>query len=1062
MLVLGEEFMKVLLRLTLIAITNIYFLFAAPVSEEEAYQLAYNFFNLNSDSEKSQITLNFKHIETSIKQNTKSNVEVAYYYIFNKSNHSFVIISGDDLTYPILAYSNESNFDFYNISPATKDWIDQYGKQIKYAIDNDIQPNDDIQNEWKNLRNKSKQINKIQNGVSPLVKTKWNQSPYYNDLCPWDEELKARTITGCVATAMAQIMRYWSYPTIGSGSYGYTHPKYGYLFANFGVTYYDWSAMPESIKEPNLAVATLNYHCGVSVNMGYGVNGSGAAGSVVVAPALINFFRYDKSLKIENRSSYSYNQWITMLKEELLSGRPMYYQGAGNVGGHAFICDGFNSDNYFHFNWGWGGASDGYFLIDALNPGSMTFNSSQSVVMGIQPPSDQIDNSLELASEIKLNENKIFYGGNFDINVDIYNRSLQLFKGEITAAVLDINNNLISYIDIIKDVEIKSSDIKPFKFKSKGIIGMVPGKYKIYIFQRDVESQWRIVPKSSKVLLHFVEIEVLDNTEFVLNSTIKPFPSNIIENGEKLTVKFDVKNNTDKIFKGKIFAVLFNYNLSNFVGSIGEYNEIVGLPSKSNYPNGITIESEILKLPGGSYYLALLYQEEGTENYKLIGSTKEFTNPIKIVIKSIPIEPDKYESNNLVSSSTRIDYEFIKDIASIQIIDANIHDTTDVDVYQIILGSNYNYKIDVSVIDANSKNPLQNSTVDVVFQYSYDGLNWSDIYDNKLPQPARTFGYKSLYVKVRPFFTEQTGIYQLLIDIQRNRDSIAILTLIGDLNFGKVELGSSQTRQLIIRNEGSVDLKVSYISKPAECELDWESGIIPPGTYKEVSVKFTPEEEDEYFGYMVVQSNGVGTKMIEYYGIGWVSEHHNAIIQLDGDLNFGEVPKGSIATKILQVSNKGTSNLKIHSISLPLGYFSKWKSGELAPGETFVIDISFIPTQAKVYTGNIVFNCNFNSGVNNIPVFGVGVNISSIDDIDNQSFTLSPNPAYNEITIDCPEYENLIDIFVVDILGNIQQTKTNYINNQIVLNLESLYTGIYYLGIKAKYGKTIFQKFIKI
>lgn len=1054
--------MKVILKLFIIVIANISFLFAAPVSEEEATQLAYNFFNLNSKTEKTKINLTYKHIESIGNQTIKSNVETAYYYIFNKSNNSFVIISGDDLIYPILAYSNESNFDFNNISPATKDWIDQYSKQIKYVLENNLKSTEEIRNEWKKLRDKKVEINKIQSGVSPLVKTKWNQSPYYNDLCPWDEELKARAITGCVATAMAQIMRFWSYPTMGSGSYGYTHPKYGYLFANFGVTYYDWAAMPESIKEPNLAVATLNYHCGVSVNMGYGVNGSGAAGSVVVAPALINYFRYDKSLRIENRGSYSYNQWINMLKEELLSGRPMYYQGAGNVGGHAFICDGFNSDNFFHFNWGWGGASDGYFLMDALNPGSMTFNASQSVVMGIQPPVDQIDNSLELASEIKLSENKIFYGGNFDISVDINNRSQQQFEGELTAAVLDINNNLISYIDIIKDVKIESTNKKIFQFNSKGIIGMVPGKYKIYIFQRDIENQWRIVPKSSQVSSHFVEIEVLDNTEFILNSAIKPFPSNIIENGEKLILKFDVKNNTNKIFKGKIFAGLFNYNRSNFVGSIGEYIESVGLPSKGNYSGGITIESDNMKLPGGSYYLALFYQEEGTENYKLIGATKEYTNPIKIVIKSIPIEPDKYENNNLVSISTKIDNEFIKDLSSIEIKDANIHDTTDIDVYQIILGPNYNYKIDISVLDANSKNPLQNSTVDVVFQYSFDGLNWSDIYDNFLPQPARTFGYKIMYVKVKPFFTEQTGIYQLFINIQRNQDSIAILALQGDLNFGKVELGSSQTRKLIIKNEGSTDLKVNYISKPAECELDWESGIIPPGELQEVSVTFTPEDEDEYFGYMVVQSNGVGTKMIEYYGIGWVSEHHNAIIQLEGDLNFGKVPKGSIETKLLQVSNKGTSVLKINSISLPLGFISKWKNGELAPGETFVIDISFIPTQAKVYSGSIVVNCNFNSGTNNIPVYGIGINPTSIDDAPNPTLTLSPNPTYNELTIDFPEYENVYNIAVIDLIGNIHQINANYNNNQIILNLKSLNTGIYFLRLETKNGTTISQKFIKM
>lgn len=1036
-------------------------LFAAPISEEEAFRLALNFFNVNSNFEKSQINLTYKHTEVVANQNTKSGVNTNYYYIFNNSNQSFVIISGDDIAYPILAYSNEGIFDFNNISPATKDWINQYAKQIKYAIENTIQPTDDIQNEWKNLRNKKTQINKLQNGVSPLIKTKWNQSPYYNDLCPYDEEQKARTITGCVATAMAQIMRYWSYPSMGSGSYGYTHPKYGYLFANFGVTYYDWAAMPESIKEPNLAVATINYHCGVSVNMNYGVNGSGAAGSVLVAPALVKYFRYDKSLKIETRDGYSYNQWISMLKEELLSGRPMYYQGFGNVGGHAFICDGFNNDNFFHFNWGWGGSADGYFKMDALNPGSMTFNASQSVVMGIQPPADQIDNGLELASEIKLSENRIFYGANFVVDIEINNRGQQLFKGDLTAAVLDVNNNLVNYIDITKDIEIEASNKKKFRFTSDGIIGMVPGKYKIYIFQRDTDNQWRIVPKSSSVLSHFTNIEVLDNTELVLNSTIQLLPSNAIEYGEKLTVKFDVKNNTNKIFKGKLFVGLFNYNRSNYVGPIGEYVENVGLLPQKNYPQGITIESERLELPGGSYYLALLYYEEDSENYKLIGSTKEFTNPVKIVIKSIPIKPDKYESNNYVSTSTKINYDFVNDNASILLDSVSIHDTTDVDVYQIILGANYNYKIDISVKDANSKIPMPNSTVDVVFQYSYDGLEWSDFYDNALPRSARTFGYKSLYVRVKPFFSEQTGIYELSLNIQRNRDSIAILRLQGNLDFGKVKLGTSSTRKFMVKNEGSIDLKVNYITQPLECEIDWKSGIIPPDSTQEISVTFTPEDEEEYSGFLVVQSNAVGTKMIEYYGVGWVPENHNAIIHLEGDLNFGEVQKGYISTKLLKISNKGTSPLKIYSISLPIGFMSKWDSGQLAPGETFVVDISFVPTQAKSYTGSIVINCNFNSGVNNIPVFGIGVNPSSVDENNDAYFVLYPNPSSDLIKIIPSNNQNAFVWQIVDIQGNIVHSCDIINNAESTINIEMLSSGTYFLKLTTKSGSEYYRKFIK-
>jgi len=1054
--------MRNVIRLIMVMLIFYNILYTKPISKEEAFQLASNFFNVQNSNQQTMINLSYIYIPKSENKSPFAQSENSYFFIFNYAENSFVIISGDDIAHPILGYSNECKFDINNISPGTKEWIDHYAEQIQIALGNHYESTDEIQNEWKRIRNKQIQINKIQGGVTPLLKTKWNQSPYYNDLCPWDEELKARTITRCVATAMAQIMRYWSYPTMGSGSHGYTHPKYGYLFANFGVTYYDWSAMPEIVKEPNLAVATLNYHCGVSVNMGYGVHGSGAAGSTVVAPALIKYFLYDKSLRIEDRNSYSFNQWITMLKEELLSGRPVYYQGAGNVGGHAFVCDGFNSDNFFHFNWGWGGANDGYFKIDALNPGSMTFNASQSAVMGIQPPIDQIENTLELASEIQISNKEIYYGANFRVNVEIHNLTNENFKGDLTAAVLDTNNNLIDYIEILKDIEFETNEVKKYTFSSKGLIGMVPGKYRIFIFQREIEGQWKIVPKSSNVAQHFTEIVVLDNTEFTLNSQISVLPGNVIENGDKIIVHFDVRNYTNTIFKGKIFVGLFNYNRSSFIGSIGEYLETNGLKPNEHYSKGITIQSEKLNLTGGSYYLALLYQYEGSDNYKLIGSKDNYKNPIKIIIKSIPFNPDKYEMNNFVSNSTKVAYDFINDKSIIEINDANIHDTTDIDVYQLILGPNYNYQIDISINDANSKNPLQNSTVDIVFQYSFDGLNWSELYDNYIPQPIRTFGYKTLYVKVKPFFTEQTGIYQLYLYIKRNQDSIAILNLQGDLNFGKVILGTSKSRKISIKNTGSIDLKVEYISIPPECKIDWESGSIPPDSTKLINVTFTPEDEDEYFGYIVVKSNGIGTKMIEYYGIGWVPEHHNAIIQLEGDLNFGEVVKGSLVTKPLKIINSGTSILQIYSISLPLGFVSNWDSGELAPNESKIIEISFIPTQAKIYTGNIVINCNFNSGINNMPIYGIGINPNSVDDYTKENILIHPNPVIDLLSIQLSQSELPDNATIIDLTGTLNKSYNNLFSNSFILDIAELHAGIYLIKIHTKSGRYYIKKFIKL
>ncbi len=316
------------------------------------------------------------------------------YYIFAYYDGGFVIVAGDDSVVPILGYSTDSKFDENDIPIQLQEWLLSYDQQIDEAINND-KSNSQTLPMWDEIANFDSSPGRTyfdsssESTISPLITTTWSQGKYYNTLCPADAGgSDGHAVVGCVATAMGQAMKYWNYPTIGTGSHSYVHPTYGTLSANFGATTYGWASMPDpgGASSYNTSLATLLYHCGVSVNMNYGPSASGAS-TAQVATSLQTYFGYASSCQYISRSSYTESGWNNILIAELDAGRPMQYRGSGAAGGHSFNCDGYQSTDYFHFNWGWGGYADGYFYLSNLNPGSYTFTDGQAAIIGIQPGS---------------------------------------------------------------------------------------------------------------------------------------------------------------------------------------------------------------------------------------------------------------------------------------------------------------------------------------------------------------------------------------------------------------------------------------------------------------------------------------------------------------------------------------------------------------------------------------------------------------------------------------------------------------------------------------------------
>jgi hypothetical protein len=339
------------------------------------------------------------------------------FYVFEyKNGQGFVVIAADDHVVPIIGYSDANGWGSGELPANLDEWLRGRDEQVRYVTENHIESTPEIDRFWASLLDGSYEPPQGAQ-VNPLISTTWGQSPYYNNYCPEDNgNNTGHALTGCVATATGQVMKYWNYPKHGIGSHSYTHPTYGTLAADFGSATYSWSDMPNALSnlstnvEKN-AVATLLYHIGVSVEMDYGPTGSGSLtyrGSIAYASAfnsLVRYFGYKSTIrsigKVED--SLSDAEWIAALKPELDAHRPMLYSASdANAGGHAFICDGYNASSQFHFNWGWRGSCDGYYAVSAMNPqsGNTTyqFTQRQRAVLGIEP-----DSTVLHVSEVSVN-----------------------------------------------------------------------------------------------------------------------------------------------------------------------------------------------------------------------------------------------------------------------------------------------------------------------------------------------------------------------------------------------------------------------------------------------------------------------------------------------------------------------------------------------------------------------------------------------------------------------------------------------------------------------------------
>ena len=408
------------------------------------------------------------------------------FYIFSSEN-SFVIVAADDRVKPIIGYSDSNPFVLNENMTNVNYWLGKVNNEIQYVVDNDIKATEEIENEWKTLLAGNSLAPKSRATVEPLLTTKWNQGAPFNNMCPtYGSE---RTVTGCVATAMAQIMNYWEWPKTGTGSHSYTSTAISSTHnVNFASTTYDWANMKDTYNsytttEAN-AVATLMYHVGVSVDMNYNVSSAGGSGAYSnwVPDALTTYFDYNpeitnvikyhidgydyeywyhhKNNNLTPIPDFTDEDWVTSIKTELNNERPVYYSGSGDGGGHAFVCDGYDASDNFHFNWGWGGSCDGYYPIGSLNPGTGgigsgtvgEFNDQNFIILGFEPnPANYVADAYTFVGEGSWNTPSNWEGldGNTLTTLPDFSTQKVVIKGNAV-----IGNEIEA---VVANLEIKSS-----------------------------------------------------------------------------------------------------------------------------------------------------------------------------------------------------------------------------------------------------------------------------------------------------------------------------------------------------------------------------------------------------------------------------------------------------------------------------------------------------------------------------------------------------------------------------------------------------------------------------
>lgn len=549
---------------------------------------------------------------------------VSNLYVFNVANDKgFIIVANDDRAFPILGYSNSGTLDLQNIPDNMRAWLQGYADEIAWVQQHD----DGTLNGVLSEKHRTAKA-----AIAPMITSRWSQGDPYNKLCP-DYQSGKRSVTGCVATAMAQVMNYRKWPAETTAAIpSYTSSSYSVSVSGIpAATPIDWANILDIYANgysdaEATAIAELMHYCGVAVKMNYGP--SSGAHTHSVAHALKDYFNYKETTTYVNRSFYSYDDWIDMMYHELSQGRPIVYGGQSSLEGHEFVIDGYDSEDYFHINWGWGGLSDDYFKLSALDsnrPGiggstsTEGYHFNQDAVIGIQKPSESGTLLNKEVNTISLSATDVSFGDicsqseDMEINITVQNYNTERdYDGDIGIRVTPPNNSQFDVGDtfIIPAGQTKICKltfapeqsgtyyIRPYCPSTvEGKISWISYGYNVYVGSA--------IEADNTVTLD-CEYHIDDSVEDENEDIYKFYGKNFIGS-------VTYTNNTDDNYRGNICVYISDLDNSTSIGySVKEYT--IRAHSSLNIP----IAAYNLTY-GNRYQLVTYYKRNGISRYTRSG-----------------------------------------------------------------------------------------------------------------------------------------------------------------------------------------------------------------------------------------------------------------------------------------------------------------------------------------------------------------------------------------------------------------------------------------------------------
>ena len=589
---------------------------AKEITQQQAQLLAQQFLtnNTNTTQRKQAPVAKLTHQYTQL----HTNGSTPLYHIFNQAENGFIIIAGDDNIAPVIGYSDNGTFDPNNLPDNFKAFLEYCNQTIETSLK---------RNKKHNTQNTDHQEETDTNNFAPYVEPllddiAFAQSSPYNSQCP--KINNEHTVVGCVALSMAQIMTYYQYPTQGAGSNTYTSSTNKIkLSVNFEEATYDWTKILHSYKKGTYTdeqvneVAKLLFHCGVATNMDYGIGFSGSNSGYCLR-ALTQYFNYDKCARIENRDMHTQQEWENIIKKELNEKRPIIYAGVSAInGGHAFNCDGYDENDMFHINWGWGGYCNGYFNLRLLEPDKSAIEKQhngyairQHIVVGIQPATENCTQEARIQLEVK--QGLFFNKETNEIKFECNNNGSKTFSGEVALGIYNEENEFIGICESSKR-KTTLPLLYTVIYRTNSLDIPVQKNYRIMPFYKENNSEeWFPIPCSkyapSTLIADYLKDSTLifKNTEEFENSPLQVISLKPIGNVyQKRTARFTakVKNISNQEYYGAISVFMTNYDNYDEELSSEEFHVTLDSGEEAEYE----IHIENINTSVGDYYCYIAY-----------------------------------------------------------------------------------------------------------------------------------------------------------------------------------------------------------------------------------------------------------------------------------------------------------------------------------------------------------------------------------------------------------------------------------------------------------------------